>query len=60
MVTKQKAMLITTYQNESKLRKKELTIFINNTQLKNVNSEKLLAVKIKKNFTWKNHVSKTA
>ncbi len=57
---KTKAMLITTYQKESKLPKKEFTIFFNNTQLKNVNSEKLLDVRIDKHLTWKYHVNKTA
>ena len=57
---KTKAMLITTYQKESKFPKKELTIFFNNTQLKNVNSEKLLGVEIDKHLTWKDHVNKTA
>ncbi len=57
---KTKAMLITTYQQESKLPKKELTIFFNNTQLKNVNSEKLVSVKIDKHITWKDHVNRTA
>ncbi len=56
---KTKAMLITTYQKESKLPKKELTIF-STTQLKNVNSEKLLGFKIDKHLTWKDHVNKTA
>ncbi len=57
---KTKAMLITNYQKESKLPKKNLTIFFNNTHLKNVNSEKLLGVKIYKHLTWKDHVNKTA
>ncbi len=57
---KTKAMLITTYQKESKLPKKELTIFFNSTQLKNVNSEKLLGVKIDKHLKCKDHVNKTA
>ncbi len=59
---KTKAMLITTYQKESKLPKKELTNLFNNTQLTNVNSEKLLGVNIDKHLTWKDHihVSKTA
>ena len=57
---KTKAMLITTYQKEAKLPKKELTIFFQHMQLKNVNSEKLLGVKIDKYLTWKDHVNKTA
>ncbi len=56
---KRKAILITIYQKESKLPKKELTFF-STTQLKNVNSEKLLDVKIGKHLTWKDHVMKTA
>ncbi len=43
---KTKAMLITTYQKESKLPKKELTIFFNNTQLKNVNSSRYIGENI--------------
>ncbi len=57
---KTKAMLITTYRKESKLHKKELTIFFNYTQLKNVNSEKRLGVKNNKHLTLKDHVNKTA
>ncbi len=57
---KTKAMLITTYEKESKLHKKEFTIFFNNTQLTNVNSEKLVGDKIDKHLTWKDHVNKTA
>ncbi len=54
---KTKAMLITTYQKESNLPKKEPTIFFNKTQLKNVNSEKLLCVKIVNHLIWKDYVN---
>ncbi len=57
---KTKAMLITTYQKESNSLKKNSLFFFNNTQLKNVNSEKRLGVKIDKHLTWKDHVNKIA
>jgi hypothetical protein len=57
---KTKAMMITTYQKEAKLPKKELTVYYDNNKLENVNSEKLLGVKVDKYLTWKEHVNKTA
>ncbi len=57
---KTKAILITNYQKETKLPKKVLTISFNKTQLKNVNSEKRLDVKIDMHLTLKDHVHKTA
>ena len=57
---KTKVMLVTTYQKEAKLPKKELTVYYDNKPLKSVDSEKLLGVKIDKHLTWKEHVNQTA
>ncbi len=57
---KTKAMLITTYQKEAKLDSRHVSVICDNTELENVNSNKLLVVIIDKNLTWKFHIDKTA
>ncbi len=51
-------ILVTTYQKESKLPVKELTVYYNNNLLKSVDSDKRLGVNINKH--WKEHVNQTA
>ncbi len=57
---KSKLMLITTYQKEAKLDSAHVSVICDNTELENVNSNKLLSVIIDKNLTWKVHIDKTA
>ncbi len=57
---KTKVMLITTYQKEAKLDSTHVSVICDNTELENVNSNKLLGVIIDKNLTWKCHIDKTA
>ncbi len=52
-------MLIITYQNEAKLDRPHVSVIWDNTELENVNSNKLLSV-IRQKFTWKFHIDKTA
>jgi hypothetical protein len=49
-------MLITTAQKRSKLSRK-LSVLMNNEPLDNVNSERLLGVKIDENLNWNDHIS---
>ncbi len=48
---KTKVMLITTYQKEAKLDSTYVSVICDNTELENVNSNKLLGVIIDKNLT---------
>ncbi len=57
---KTKVMLITTYQKEAKLDSTHASVICDNTELENVNCNKLLVVSIDKNLTWKFHIDKTA
>ncbi len=57
---KTKVMLITTYQKEAKLDNTHVSVICDNTELENVNSNKMLSVIIDKNLTWKFHIDKTA
>ncbi len=57
---KTKVMLITTFQKKAKLDSTHVSVICNNTELENVNSNKLLGVIIDKNLTWKFHIHKTA
>ncbi len=57
---KTKVMLITTYQKESKLDSTHIGVTCDNTQLENMNSNKLFGVIIDKNFSWKFHIDKIA
>jgi hypothetical protein len=51
-------MLITTYQKEAKLERSNINVKLNDTDLENLNSEKLLGVVIDKHLTWKTHIDK--
>ncbi len=53
-------LLITTYQTEAKLDSTHVSDICDNTELENVNSNKLLSVIIDKILTWKFHIDKTA
>ncbi len=55
---KAKVMLIITYQKEAKLDSTHLSVICDNTELENVNSNKLLGVIIDKNLTWTFHIDK--
>ncbi len=57
---KTKEMLITTYQKDAKLDSTHVSVICDNTELENVNSNKLLGVIIYKKLTWKFHTDKTA
>ncbi len=57
---KTKVMLITTYKKEAKLDSTHVSVICDNTELENVNSNKLLDVIIDKNLIWKFHIDKTA
>ncbi len=48
---KTKVMLVTTYQRETKLQTSEIKVYLNNTMLENVNSEKLLGIIINKTLS---------
>ncbi len=48
-------ILVTTYQKESKLPVKELTVYYDNNLLKSVDSDKRLGVNINKH--WKEHAN---
>ncbi len=50
MLKKNKVMLITTYQRETKLQTSEIKVNFNNTMLENVNSEKPIGVIIDKHI----------
>ncbi len=58
--TKTKTMLVTTYQKLVHLPTKELDVYYDNTKLENVESEKLLGVKIDKHLSWKDQIDKVA
>ncbi len=57
---KTNVILITTYQIEAKLDSTHLSVMGDNTELENVNSNKLMSVIIAKNLTWKLHIDNTA
>ncbi len=50
---KSKAMLITTYQNDTRLEIKELNLTYDDSKLQNVDSENLVGIKIDKHLSWK-------
>ncbi len=56
---KTKVMLITTYKKEAKLDSTHVSVICDNTELENMNSNKLLGGIIDKNITWKFHINKT-
>ena len=51
---KTKCMLVTTSQKRTRLVKKDLDVFLDNTRLDNVDSEKLLGVIIQNDLSWTN------
>ncbi len=53
---KTKVMLITTYQKEAMLDSTHVSVICDNTELENVNSNKLLSVIIDKNLIWTFHI----
>ncbi len=55
-----KVMLVTTYQQETKLDSTHVSVICDNTKLENLNSNKLLCVITDKNLSWKFHIDKTA
>ncbi len=57
---KTKVMLLITFQKEGKLDSTHVSVICDNTELENVNSNKLLGVFIDKNLPWKCHIDKTA
>ncbi len=57
---KNKIMLVTTHQRETKLQLSEIKVNFKKTMLENVNSEKHLGVIIAKYLSWRNHIDKTA
>ncbi len=54
-----KAMLITTWQKRASLPEQEriLKVTLNDTQLENVENDKLLGVHINNNLSWENHIN---
>ena len=56
--TKTKSMLITTQQRHRHLQDTKLTIKVNNQELKQVTSEKLLGVVLDENLHWREHVNR--
>ncbi len=55
--SKTKAMLITTWQKHASISEQDiiLKVTLNDTQLDNVENEKLLGVHINNNLSWENH-----
>ncbi len=57
--SKTKTMLITTWQKRASLPEQDrmLKVNLNDTQLDNVENDKLLGVHINNNFSWENHIN---
>ncbi len=57
--SKTKAMLITTWQTSASIPEQDriLKVTLNDTQIDNVENEKLLGLHINNNLSWENHIN---